>query len=734
MLKHLAIDLGNTNTLVASLDDQGSKQLLHLTGISQIDAQLARQLDKPVSIVPSEVFHADHGPEVGARAYAALQQDETPEAYRRYSRNFKRSLLQSFIESRHDEDGHRSILQSATDFVRVLCEALRAELETEFGNAQVPNLLLTAPVEAPAEYRAWLREVFGTHLNPESISLLDESTAAALFYGVGSFGSRVMVIDMGGSTTDITLTDVGLSGDGSPVEARLVAKSGAIVGGSTIDDLLANHAFAIQGLRPPESYNKKSYLQAIRAAEKVKKKLSFRNLANEPYEDLQTGLTINMRFRSRDFSELLNGSPIVASLHALIRDFVESLRNRKIDLSTVHGAILVGGCTITPPIRQALETALAEFKIAVVKSDAPDELFSAVVLGALNAPSAPVRNDYLLHDYALKLRARNGNTVYQTLFRKGTVYPCVSDYSLRTARRSPEQTGIRISVGELYRQPRQAGDQAETSSESPPLVASDFRPLGTGGHLIVIPVDPDAQVGDKRYQVSFAIDDQRQLRITVDDTQLNQRLFDNQVISDLADAVPQPQRVHPQPPASSSGLERVVELNPHPSYNSLELEVSSVIKDMNLNGFLISNVILGPHLHEVDHLLFSDSGQIYIIECKNYRGTWTGGINSEWSCLGADGSERTIHAKPVNPMLQCRRYIGDVLHRIGSQYPHITFSKACLVIAPDGAELNGISGCGNNLMNVSALPGFVSAMEQHRASRPRIELDAPKFRKAFYLS
>jgi hypothetical protein len=266
------------------------------------------------------------------------------------------------------------------------------------------------------------------------------------------------------------------------------------------------------------------------------------------------------------------------------------------------------------------------------------------------------------------------------------------------------------------------------------LVASEFRPLGTGGHLVVIPVDPAAPVGDKRYRISFAIDAERQLLITVDDTVSDKRLFDNQVIVDLNEAAP---AVAPAPapprPITSTTSQKVIELNPNPSYNSLEVEVSHVLRDMSMEGYLISNIILGQHLHEVDHLLITPSGEAYIMECKNYRGTWTGGINSEWICTAPDGSERIIAARPVNPMLQCRRYIGDVLRRLGSQYPDIQFSRACVVIAPDLAHLDGVSGCGPNLMNVSSLPGFISGMESRRQERPKIELDPERLRKAFYL-
>ena len=81
-------------------------------------------------------------------------------------------------------------------------------------------------------------------------------------------------------------------------------------------------------------------------------------------------------------------------------------------------------------------------------------------------------------------------------------------------------------------------------------------------------------------------------------------------------------------------------------YNTLELHVSSILKDFNQSGYLLSNIILGEQL-EVDHLLFTESGQIYIIECKNYTGLWSGGINSQWSCTDTHGITRDIKANPT---------------------------------------------------------------------------------------
>ena len=627
ILQHLAIDLGNTNTLIAARDSEGGESLLHLRRISQIQAGLSATGDTPYTLVPSEVFHSDDGPEIGARAWATLEKDESPDAYRRYSRNFKRQLLDSFLQARHSEEGHRSLLEASTDFVRLLCHDLLQELENEFGNRSVPSLILTTPVQAPAEYRAWLREVFQEHLQPGRIQMIDESTAAAIFYGQNSFGSRVLIVDIGGSTSDITLADIGFGGDGLPVEASLISKTGKIVGGSTIDDLIADKAFEVQGLNPPASFNRKSYLRAIRAGEKVKKKLSVSQKVFDAYEDLQTGLTINMSFRQADLHDLVTESPIGSGLQALVQETIDHICQRGIALDSIQGAVLVGGCTLCPPIRSILTKSFADYNLQLLDSPTEADRFAAVVFGALRSVDAPVTNDYLLHDYAVRLKAQNGNTVYQTLFSKGTIIPCQSEYTLHSSKRSPNQIGIRISVGELYRQLRQVPVGLEASNEVAPMVVSDFRPLGTEGHLVVIPVDPAAPVGQRRYRISFGIDSDRQLRITADDTVTQRRILDNAVISDLTQSSTpsSSSQTTPESKPNSSGThkpQRILELNPNPSYNSLEVEVANVLGDMSIEGYLISNVILdGRTLYEVDHLLITPSGQAYIIGMRSGDGT-----------------------------------------------------------------------------------------------------------------
>lgn len=247
-----------------------------------------------------------------------------------------------------------------------------------------------------------------------------------------------------------------------------------------------------------------------------------------------------MFFSQKDLEIMVAESHIGSGLRELVRETTVHIEQRGINMASISGAVLVGGCTLCPPIRAILEQSFADLGLKLFDSPSEADRFAAVILGALRSVDAPVLNDYLLHDYALRLKAQNGNTIYQKLFPKDTVIPCLSDYTLHSSKRTTNQVGIRISVGELYRQPRQLPAGTVGSADAVPLVASDFRPLSTEGHLVVIPVDPAAPVGQRRYLISFGIDADRQLRITADDTVANKRLLDDVVISDLGESAPAP--------------------------------------------------------------------------------------------------------------------------------------------------------------------------------------------------
>ena len=116
----------------------------------------------------------------------------------------------------------------------------------------------------------------------------------------------------------------------------------------------------------------------------MKKTLSFRPRALEPYEDLQAGLTINMTFRDTDLASMVADSAIALSLRDLVRETAAEIQ-RGIALNSINGAILVGGCTICPPIRAVLNEAFSALDLELSDSPTEEDRFAAVVFGALKS-------------------------------------------------------------------------------------------------------------------------------------------------------------------------------------------------------------------------------------------------------------------------------------------------------------------------------------------------------------
>ena len=65
------------------------------------------------------------------------------------------------------------------------------------------RLVLTAPVDQAFGYRQWLMQAC-TSLPVDEVALVDEPTAAAMGAGLPA-GSKLLVVDLGGGTLDLSL-------------------------------------------------------------------------------------------------------------------------------------------------------------------------------------------------------------------------------------------------------------------------------------------------------------------------------------------------------------------------------------------------------------------------------------------------------------------------------------------------------------------------------------------------
>lgn len=202
----LGIDLGTTNSVVASIDDQGQIVILRNAAGSET--------------TPSAVFFESDGVVVGQEALQAATIDPGNGV-----RLIKRHMGTEFPLLLGGEE-HTPESISALILRQIVVAALG-------GHTARPRAVITVPAyfgtaEREATYQA------GRIAGLEVLELLDEPVAAAAHYGLTSAGERtVLVYDLGGGTFDTTVLRIA---DG---EVTVLATDGHhSLGGADVDQRL----------------------------------------------------------------------------------------------------------------------------------------------------------------------------------------------------------------------------------------------------------------------------------------------------------------------------------------------------------------------------------------------------------------------------------------------------------------------------------------------------------------
>ena len=270
----LGIDLGTTNSVLAYSSLEDDRPRIELLPIPQLVA--AGTLESRTAL-PSFVYLAgEHeaaggtfdlpwqsGGESAVGEFARRQGAEVPD---RTVAAAKSWLCHSRV------DRHRPILPwnapsevpkiSPVDATRRYLEHLVAAWEAAFPDAPVARqqVVLTVPASFDASARELTREAALAAGLPEGLVLLEEPQAAVYSWLAAAgeqwrqllaVGDRLLVCDIGGGTTDLTLCGVEEE-QGELVLARIAVGNHLLVGGDNMDLALAHHVagrFAEKGTK-----------------------------------------------------------------------------------------------------------------------------------------------------------------------------------------------------------------------------------------------------------------------------------------------------------------------------------------------------------------------------------------------------------------------------------------------------------------------------------------------------
>jgi len=526
----LGVDFGNDTLVIASGSDDDRWRAVTFPGWS--DTIPFGEPDTRSSFIPVCI----HFTETGEHVLGALAARGDRAAHPSTARWMRKYVLEN-SPVRMEGGGGVRYQDAGEEFLReVLARAVR-----ETGRSA--GIVFTIPATAPEQYTQWLGRIAGAAGAP-SWQTIDESRAVVTGYGLTpSPGEGFIILRCDELELGVSVVAVEDSPAGGVSSAMVIrGMAGDAAGCGAIDTWIARDLMARnrRGWNGTGNRGEPIPPALLRIARDIRARL----IHPDPGARDRSG-TGNMcdpvtEFSRDDLARVLDANGFFVSLGRTIDRALTLARSRGFEDRALRAVLLVGsGCTL-PAVQDAV---LTRFAACPVHCDRPRD--AAAHGAALSAQPvqgpARIRRDYALRYWDPDAREHR----YRFLVHGGARFPSagqVARVTICAAYDGQTQLGI-----PLYEMPTPQGDgmsALELVAEETggvrlagpqPDSAARGRPVQVTGDIpVFLAASPPAVKGEPRFELTFTIDADRRLCVTVRDLASGRLLKKDEALHMLA--------------------------------------------------------------------------------------------------------------------------------------------------------------------------------------------------------